>query len=269
MTTSIAGAEMEWAEINGAALRYAVSGTGPRTFLLIHELAGSLNSWDGLVPLLPRGLRVVRYDMRGAGQSEKVAGSLDLDVMADDAASLLDHLGIAGPVAVAGAAVGAAIATRFATQHPDRCGRLVLVAPALGVPAERREAALALCDRIDAEGLRPVAEAVLPKAFPEALWASPADKARAIARWFGADPQGYAAAYRMLVRADLGPDLARVRAPVLALAGRLDPFGTPEIVERLTAPIPDRRFAMLEGGHFLAVQSPAVLAAALAEFLPG
>jgi pimeloyl-ACP methyl ester carboxylesterase len=257
----------DWIAVNGAACRYADSGAGGQTVLLIHELAGSLNSWDGLVKLLPAGLRVIRYDMRGAGMSEKVSGALAIDMLADDAAALLDHLAIGDPVTVVGAAVGAAIATRFAARHPARCAGLVLVAPALGIPPERKGPASELCDRIDREGLRQVADAVLSKAFPEELWANEAEKARAVARWLGADPQGYAAAYRMLIAAELADDLATINAPALVLAGRHDPFGTPEIVEQRTLAMKHRTFKILEGGHFLAVQSPAVLADALKDVL--
>lgn len=258
---------LDFAELNGTALRYAVDGRGPETLVLIHELAGSLNSWDGLVALLPAHIRTVRYDLRGAGLSEKVNGSLDLDTLAADIAALLAALAIDGPVTVAGAAIGAAIATRFAARYPARCKALVLIAPALGIPPERKAGAGELADRIDCEGLRAVAEAVLPKAFPEDLWANADEKRRAIARWLGADPQGYAAAYRMLINADLTGDLAGIAAPALVLAGRYDPFGTPDIVDARTGAMQRRDFRVLDGGHFLAVQSPAVLAAALVPFL--
>lgn len=258
---------MDFLEINGAACRYALDGSGPRTLVLIHELAGSLNSWDDLVPLLPSSLRILRYDMRGAGLSEKVSGILSLDTLADDLAALLDATGRTGPAIVAGAAVGAAIAVRFAARHAARCEKLVLIGPALGIPPERKPIARDLCDRIDREGLRGVAEAVLPKAFPDALWTSEAARLSATARWLGADPQGYAAAYRMLTEADLTADLAALAMPVLVLAGRHDPFGTPEIVDERTRPVKGRRYAVAEGGHFMAVQSPAVLAEALREFL--
>jgi 3-oxoadipate enol-lactonase len=235
----------EWVIINSVAIRYAVSGKGPKTLLLIHELAGSMNSWDGLVQILPENIRIIRFDMRGAGMSEKITGTLDIDAVVNDAA------------------VGAAIATRFVALKPERCSQLVLVAPALGIPAERKGVAYELCDRIDRDGLRQVADVVLPKAFPEELWINENEKARAVARWLGADPQGYAAVYRMLIAVDLTDDLASINIPVMVLAGRHDPFGTPEIVEKLTSSIKDRNFKILEGGHFMTVQSPAVLADAL------
>ena len=257
-----------WIEANGVALRYQLSGAGrPRTLVLVHELGGSLDSWTGLVELLPDDLRVLRYDLRGAGLSEKVSGTVGLDQMCDDLQALIAALGIDGPAVVLGAAAGGAIAVRFANRFPDLCSRLVLVGPALGVPTERHAAALAIADRLDAEGLRAIAADVLPKAFPKALWQSAADRLVAEARWLGADPQGYAAAYRMLAEADVRAELPILACPVLALAGRYDPFGTPEIVERAVAAIPDVRFAVVEGGHFMSVQSPARVAEAIIPFI--
>lgn len=260
-------AVVNFAEINGAACRYALDGEGARTLVLVHELGGSLDSWGGMIPLLPAGWRIVRHDLRGAGMSEKRRGTNDLDALADDVAALLDHLGIGGEVTIAGAAMGAAVAVRFATRHSARVERVVLIGPALGVPAERREAARALTDRIEVDGMRALAETVLPRAFPEELWSSPEDKALAIARWLGADPEGYAANYRILVDQDLRPELAGIACSTLVLAGRHDPFGPPEAVDAGTAALRDRTFAALEGGHFMCIQSPGLVAEAISKFL--
>jgi pimeloyl-ACP methyl ester carboxylesterase len=254
-------------ECNGVAMRYLLSGDGPSTVVLVHELGGSLNSWDDMVPLLPAGRRVLRYDMRGAGMSQKVSGTLDIDDLADDLECLLEALGITPPATVVGAAVGAAVAVRFAARHAGLCDRAVLISPALGVPPERHAAALAIADRLDAEGMQAVAGDVLPKALPEALWTNGTDKSNCRARWLGADPHGYAAAYRMLVHAVIRADLAKIRCPVLTLAGRLDPFATPELVREAVSAIEDGRFEIVEGGHFMSIQNPDRVAAAMASFL--
>jgi 3-oxoadipate enol-lactonase len=107
---------MEFIELNGAALRYELTGTGDRTLLLIHEMGGSLESWDNVVPRFAGSRRVLRYDTRGAGLSQKARGELSVDTMADDIAALLDISGIKGPVALAGVAVGGAIALHFAAR---------------------------------------------------------------------------------------------------------------------------------------------------------
>ena len=93
---------MNFIELDGVGLRYELSGRGDRTLVLVHEMAGSLESFDDVVPRFAASRRVLRYDTRGAGLSQKVRGELRIDTMADDIAGLLDALGIAGKVAVAG-----------------------------------------------------------------------------------------------------------------------------------------------------------------------
>jgi hypothetical protein len=100
---------MDFIEVNGIGLRYELSGTGDRTLVLVHEMGGSLESWDGVAPHFSASRRVLRYDTRGAGLSQKIRGELHIDTMADDIAALLDSQNISGKVALAGVAVGGAI----------------------------------------------------------------------------------------------------------------------------------------------------------------
>jgi len=67
---------IEFAEINGAGLRYALSGKSERTLVLVHEMGGSLESWDEVARRFAESRRVLRYDCRGAGLSQKVRGKL-------------------------------------------------------------------------------------------------------------------------------------------------------------------------------------------------
>ena len=70
---------MEFVELDGVALRYELSGKGERTLVLVHEMGGSLESWDEIVPRFAGSRRVLRYDTRGAGLSQKARGELSLD----------------------------------------------------------------------------------------------------------------------------------------------------------------------------------------------
>src|SRR5712675_2064647 len=74
---------MNFIEVNGVSLRYAVEGSG-KPVVLIHEMGGTLESWGLLAPLLAARRRVVRYDTRGAGFSEKIRGPLTIDTMTGD-----------------------------------------------------------------------------------------------------------------------------------------------------------------------------------------
>ena len=52
----------------------AVSGSGKTTLVLVHEMGGTLDSWDQVMPALTNSRRVLRYDTRGAGLSAKLGG---------------------------------------------------------------------------------------------------------------------------------------------------------------------------------------------------
>src|ERR1700760_573117 len=93
------GNAMNWVEVNGTSLRYELSGRGKTTLVLVHEMGGTLDSWEQVLPALNNSRQVLRYDTRGAGLSEKIGGRVTFDDMADDLAALLDAVGITGKVA--------------------------------------------------------------------------------------------------------------------------------------------------------------------------
>src|SRR4030095_8246992 len=133
---------MSYIEVNGAGFRYELAGSGASTLVLVHEMGGTLESWDEVVPRLAPPRRVLRFDTRGAGMSQKIRGELQVDTMADDIAALLDALGIKGTVALAGVAVGGATALHFAARHPQRTSAVVVGSPATGLAPDRRAAGL-------------------------------------------------------------------------------------------------------------------------------
>ena len=97
---------MDWIEANGASLRYDLSGRGPETVVLIHEVGGCIESWDEAHAAFRRQFRVLRYDQRGFGLSEKTR-VITMDGIVADLAALLDALQISGTVHLAGCAMGA------------------------------------------------------------------------------------------------------------------------------------------------------------------
>src|ERR1043165_5599092 len=99
---------MNFIEANGVSLRYAVEGAG-KPIVLIHEMGGTMESWGLVAQILASKRRVIRYDTRGAGFSEKIRGPLAIDTMTDDLISLLDGLGVEEKIALGGTAVGGAI----------------------------------------------------------------------------------------------------------------------------------------------------------------
>jgi 3-oxoadipate enol-lactonase len=96
-------------------LRYTVEGTTGPSLVLLHELGGSMESWDGVVPAFVRDFRVLRYDLRGAGRSETPAAEYTVeDGHLVDLLDLLKATGLKPPYHFVGAAAGAMIAVAFA-----------------------------------------------------------------------------------------------------------------------------------------------------------
>jgi 3-oxoadipate enol-lactonase len=260
--------DMDFIEVNGTALRYDLTGdsASASTLVLIHEMGGALESWDAVLPLLARRRRVLRYDTRGAGLSQKIRGPLSIDTMVDDLAALLDALGIAGKMALVGVAVGGAIALHAAARRPERVAAVVVSSPATGIALDKHPAVLARVERIEREGMHAAID-TLDSSYPPALRGDAARFARCRARWLGNDPASYGAIYRMLVATDLQPELPQIACPVLVLACALDGTRPPALVEPVARAIPGARYVVLETGHYAAVQTPEVYAGAVAEFL--
>jgi 3-oxoadipate enol-lactonase len=252
-------------EANGVAIRYELNGAVDRTLVLAHEMGGSLESWDEVAPRLAATRRVLRYDARGAGLSQKVRGELTLDTMADDIAALLYTLTISGKVAVAGIAVGGAVALHFAARYPERTSAVVAGSPATGIAAERRVPALERVARIEAAGMA-FADSMQNGYAPE-LRDDIKRFERFRARWLGNDPSSYAAIWRMLANADMQVELTRLSRPVLVIGGSLDRVRPAPVAEAIAKSIPGARYVEVRTGHYMAVQTPDLIADCIDEFL--
>ncbi len=113
---------MPRASANGMELEYEIFGAaGGAPLLLINGLGAQMVGWDDdfCRLLVDHGFRVIRFDNRDVGLSTRPQEPYTLDDMADDAAGLLDALGIRA-AHVVGASMGGFIAQLVALNHPDR-----------------------------------------------------------------------------------------------------------------------------------------------------
>lgn len=258
---------MNWVEVNGASLRYELSGSGKTTLVLVHEMGGTLDSWDQVLPALNNTRQVLRYDTRGAGLSEKVLGRVTFDDMADDLAALLNSVGVHGKVAVAGTAVGGAIAIHFAVRHASRIGALVVTSPATGVPADRRQATLDRAAAAEAQGMRGLVEASVANSYPPEVRHNAEEFRKFRARWLANDPHSFAAINRMLADSTVTEELPRIACPTLVIGCAHDRLRPPESVEPMAQQIPGAQYMVINSGHFAGIQTPGLVSQAFHGFL--
>ena len=113
----------QYAEVNGINLYYATHGAG-RPLILLHGGLGSGETFGPILPLLTDRHQVVAVDLQGHGRTADIDRPMDIRLMADDIAALIDYLGLDRPDLV-GYSLGGGVALHTAAKYPTRANRLV------------------------------------------------------------------------------------------------------------------------------------------------
>ncbi|MEV8424091.1 alpha/beta fold hydrolase [Streptomyces niveus] len=237
--------------------------------LLLHGLAGHTAEWDALAELLGPAYRLVGYDARGHGRSDRLPEDVSRAAHVRDAVAVAEQLALARPVLI-GQSLGGLTALLTAAAHPDLVRALVLVEAGPRGPAPE-----------------------LPGKIGRWLdsWPVPFESPEAAAHFFGGGPAGLAWAAGLEVRPDgLYPRVDRdvmvgcvaesavrsfwaewdqVRCPTLVVRGEKGAMPASEAAEmRVRRPAGTRIETVPGAGHDVHLDRPAQLHALIKEFLP-
>lgn len=239
--------------------------------LLVHGFPLDHTMWREQIEAFSGEFRVIAPDLRGFGLSGVTEGTVTMEGFADDLASLLDALGLTGPVTFCGLSMGGYIAWRFWKRHAARLARLILCdTRALADTTEAARGRLDSARRVTSEGAALVAGAFLPRLFaPSTRERNPGIVEATNRVMLGTDPRGLAAALRGLAaRPDMTGALPGIRTPTLVVCGEHDAISTPEEMRGIADAIPGARFALIEdAGHMCPLEAPGAVNAAIREFL--
>lgn len=254
----------------GVRLRYSDRGSGP-AIVLVHGWKGSHRLWDRTATrLIDDGHRVVRFDLRGMGESDKPSEPYDFDRHADDLGFVLRELGVTDATLV-GWSMGCTVALHYLDRDGHGVGRVVLTNGPLrltraddfphAMPAEQFDGYLAELAAAWPAGERAFqATSLLPGSDPAVVdWLyqvalqTPLDVALEIVR--------------AQARLDMRDVVARLRVPVLAAYADRDPYYPFSLAEHIAATAPAGRAVVLrESAHCAPIEEPATYAAVLARF---
>jgi pimeloyl-ACP methyl ester carboxylesterase len=115
-----------YAEVNGINMYYETHGAG-RPLVLLHGGLGSGEMFGPILPALSERHLVIAPDLQGHGRTADIDRPLDVQLMADDIAALIDHLGLDTTPDVVGFSLGGGVALQTAIKYPSRVRRLVAV----------------------------------------------------------------------------------------------------------------------------------------------
>jgi pimeloyl-ACP methyl ester carboxylesterase len=265
---------MPYLQLRDLKLYYEVHGEG-RPFLFISETACHGEVWKPYqIPEFSRDHRVIIYDQRGTGRTDKPSVQYTTTTLADDAAALLDHLG-ADQAIVYGHSMGGRIAQLVALDHPQKVSKLILASS--GASHSTRGIPLKMCLELVEKGYEKYARAHAVRiGFTERFVSEHPERVEEFLkiRLANLPPLESYLLHVMARQAhDTGDRLKDIRVPTLVMVGDDEAKTTSDIshwasAEILARSIPNAKLVVLpDSGHYYFFAKPEETNRAIREFL--
>ncbi len=254
--------------IEGVKLYYEASGSG-KPLVFIHGLGSSTRDWEPQVAAFKASYKVITFDLRGHGQSDKPAGPYSLPLFSNDTAGLLNALHVES-AHVVGISLGGGVAFQLAIDHPQLVQSLTIVNSGPAMVGSSEESKKEIDRRVGIVrqmGMRAMGEALSPNLFPDE--ANAADRKAFVEHWATNDPQAYIEATLSMLGWDVTDQIRSIRCPTLVISADHDytPVAVKEAYVKL---MPDARLVVIPNSHHaIPIEKPKEFNAALAEFLNG
>ncbi len=235
---------------DGVRLHYRESGrrSGPPV-LMIQGLGADKHLWDLQRIALAPWFRTIAFDNRGAGRSDKPYGAYSMDQMADDAAAVLDHVGV-DSAHVVGASMGGVISQVMALRHPDRVRSLTLACTACRHHPWRKELLAEWAETAQTSGMGAMTSAAArwvigPRSFrrlaPAIGWMGPLALSRP-AHAFAGQVAGI-----LSLDDQLADRLVEITVPTLVIVGNQDILTPRGDSEEIAEAIPTAELVVISG----------------------
>lgn len=255
------------------AVELHVHDSGPRNGVPVvfsHGLLFDHRMFDEQTEALNHRYRVVRYDHRGQGLSQRMTGKgIGIETLYEDAVGLIEGLDL-GPCHFVGLSMGGFVGLRLGARRPDLLRSLVLMETSSD-PEENVAAYRRLEFVVRFAGPRPVIGRVMPILFGRSFMADPARNAER-ARWrshlAGLDRGVWRASRGVIERSGCHEELERISTPTLVIVGDEDVATPPEKARRIHDAIEGSKLVTIpDAGHTSTVEQPARVNEALLAFL--
>jgi 3-oxoadipate enol-lactonase len=234
------------------------------TVVLSHSLGATLHIWDAIMPLLPTGLRIIRYDMRGHGQSDVPDGPYAMGALVSDAAAVCDAFDAKDTLFV-GLSVGGMIAQGLAVKRPDLIRALVLSSTAakIGNPPMWQQR----IDGVLTNGMKSLADDIVKRWFGRDFLMS-SDMPQWRDMLINTPPIGYAGVCAAIAGTDFYTPTSGLRIPTLGIAGSEDGTTPPDLMRETVDLTPGSQFQVMRRvGHLPCVENPNAYAQILIDFI--
>jgi 3-oxoadipate enol-lactonase len=251
-------------------LNFVKEGRGP-TIVLSHALGCNLGMWDDVAAQLVSGCTVLRYDHRGHGKSEVVAGPYSVEDMADDAAALIEEHS-SGEVHFIGLSMGGMVAQQLAVRHPQLVTSIVVANSSSYYDEAARAIWKARIETVRSQGMEAIADGVMQRWFTPEFREDPEGAKRVAALravLVANDPKAYVDSCEAVSRIEFYGTNPRIACPALVIAGTRDESTPLAMSKVIRNTISGAELATLPTAHLSAVERPAEFASLAVEFIRG
>ena len=259
---------MPLARIRGIEVYYESRGSG-EPLLLIHGLGSSTQDWEHQVDRFAARYTVVTYDVRGHGQSGKPRERYSVPQFAQDAAALIEYLGL-GSTHIQGISMGGMIAFQLAVDKPDLVRSLTIVNSGPEMILRTVKQRIAIYQRfviVRLMGMRKMGLVLSKVLLPGPEHGHLRDTF--VERWAGNDSGAYLRALRALIGWSVSARLGTIKCPTLILAADQD-YTPVAYKEFYAAAIPGAQLVVIpDARHMLPVERPTEYNDAVMHFLAG
>jgi 3-oxoadipate enol-lactonase len=254
--------------INGIDTRYVLSNEGGGPWLtFVHQLGGDLSVWDQLAGYFRDDYTVLRYDLRGHGDTALSPDAFSITDLADDLAELLDKLG-APRSHVVGLSIGGMVAQEFAAKHAGKADTLTVAGAPAHMDAAARPVFEARAQTAREQGMAALVEPTLERWLTAEFRRKHPEVVEQIGETIASTPpEGFARAALAVSQFDARDKLASIAARTLVVAGR-DDSGTPYAASKVIADtVKGARFELLDAAHLSPIEDAQRFTALLDSFL--
>ncbi len=218
--------------VNGVRLSYEVTGSGP-WLVLAHSLGMRGEQWYQQTPAFAQHYRVLTYDARGHGSSEKPPGPYSFELFAEDLYQLLRAEGVQRTAAV-GLSLGGNTVQALAAAHPDLVQALVLSDTTAWYGPQGQQSWEARAREVEEKGMAGIRDFQLTRWFTDPFRESQTQLLERFAGWLTAnDPAAFMASQRALGAGDLRDVVGKITCPTLIIVGEEDYATPPAMAEDL------------------------------------
>ncbi|HLH22922.1 MAG TPA: alpha/beta fold hydrolase [Chloroflexota bacterium] len=255
------------AQVDGVQLYYQTVGDG-RTLAFAHSLGMDHSLWAAQERDFADCYRVLTFDARGHGASDKPPGPYSVEQFGEDFYGVLRAAGVERAVVI-GLSMGGMAAQALAAAHPEAVEALVLADTTCWYGETAAQDWEPRARAAEEKGLASLLDFQLTRWFADRTRAERPDLVEQARRVFLAnDVAAYAASCRALGAMDLRRKTDTIRCPTLVLVGAEDYATPPAMAEDLHRRIPGSELVVLPGvRHLSAVEAPEVVDAHITRLL--